>query len=332
MTVQLSHPGDQSEIPDLFVDAADGQQTSIDMTEASPGFGSRLRAVREARGLDLESCGHAMRLPVHVLRQIENDDCQGIDYQVYLTGYIRKYGRHLGIDDSEIDAEIARIKRSDSVQASPELVVTGGISHSRYLLERYATAATYVVLTIVIAVPTIWLGVNGTLNSDMSRLAPLDSAPVAQQDTTLPGQKAGAAIADTLPVPTVKLPQVDQPLMASMMPVPNLGGDTAATVNPAPPAASAIGSGDHSLVLTLNNNSWVEVTNSDGDRLEYSLLPAGTVKTYRSNEPLEVRIGNADGAKASVDGQPVELSDYRHANVAHFRVAIQDGKAAPAGA
>lgn len=332
MTVQPSRPGDTtSEIPDLSVDVAEGQQQAIHMTESAPGFGSRLRAAREARGLDLESCGHAMRLPVRVLRQIESEDRQGIDYQVYLTGYLRKYGRHLGIDDAEIEAEIARIKRSDAVQASPELVVTGGVSHSRYLLERYATAATYVVLTVVIAVPTIWLGVHGTLNSDMSRLAPLDAAPVAQQDATLSGQKDGTAIAGTLPVPTVKPPQVDQPLMASMMPVPNLGSDIAATVNPVPPAASAIGSGDHSLVLTLDNNSWVEVTNTDGDRLEYSLLPAGTVKTYRSNEPLEVRIGNADGAKVSIDGQPVVLGDYRHANVAHFRVAIQDGKAAPAG-
>jgi len=332
MTVQPSRPGDTtSEIPDPSIAAAEGQQQAIDLTGAAPGFGSRLRAAREARGLDLESCGHAMRLPVRVLRQIESDDRHGIDYQVYLTGYIRKYGRYLGIDDAEIDAEIVRIKRSDTVQASPELVVTGGISHSRYLLERYATAATYVVLTIVIAVPTIWLGVHGTLSSDMSRLAPLDAAPVAQQDAAPAGHKTGTAIADTLPVPTVKPPQVDQPLMASMMPVPNLGNDADATANPVPPAASAIGSGDHSLVLTLDSNSWVEVTNSDGDRLEYSLLPAGTVKTYRSNEPLEVRIGNADGAKASIDGQSVTLDDYRHANVAHFRVAIQDGKAAPAG-
>lgn len=331
MTVQPSRPGDTtSEIPDPLIDAAE-EQHAIQLVDAVPGFGSRLRAAREARGLDLESCGHAMRLPVRVLRQIESDDRQGIDYQVYLTGYIRKYGRHLGLDEAEIDAEIARIKRSDSVRANPELVVTGGISHSRYLLERYATAATYVVLTVVIAVPTIWLGVHGTLSSDMSRLAPLDAAPVAQQDAAGTGQKSSHAVAALLPLPTVKPPQVDQPLMASMMPVPNLGDDAASTAVPTPPGASVTGSGDHSLTLTLDNNSWVEVTNTDGDRLEYSLLPAGTVKTYRSNEPLEVRIGNAGGAKVSIDGQPMALGDYRHANVAHFRMSIQDGKAAPAG-
>ena len=333
MTVQPSRPGDKtSETPDLFVAAEGDRQPSTEMPEAAPGFGSRLRAAREARGLDLESCGQALRLPVRVLRQIESDDRSGIDYQVYLTGYLRKYGRHLGIDEAEIDAEITRIKRSDTVQASPALVVTGGISHSRYLLERYTRAATYVVLTVVFAVPTIWLGMHGTLNSDMSRLAPLDATPVAQQDTAPAGGHGAQPVAATLPVPTVQPPQVEQPLMASMMPVPNLADDIAATAHPVPPAASSIGSGDHSLTLALDSNSWVEVTDVDGDRLEYSLLPAGTVKTYRSNEALDVRIGNANGAKVSIDGQPMALDGYRHANVAHFRVAVQDGKATPAGA
>jgi cytoskeleton protein RodZ len=302
------------------------------MPDAAPGFGHRLRAAREARGLSLESCGQALHLPVRVLRQIESDDRSGIDYQIYLTGYLRKYGRYLGIAEADIDAEIARTKCSGSVQVSPTLVATGGVSHSRYLLERYATAATYVVLTVVFAVPTIWLGMHGTLSSDMSKLAPLDATPVAQQDAaSAKNARDRQAAATTLPVPAAKPPQVDQPLMASMMPVPNLAGDIAATARPVTPPASSAGSGGHSLVLTLDSNSWVEVTDADGDRLEYSLLPAGTVKTYHSDEPLEVRIGNANGATVNIDGQPVALDDYRHANVAHFRVAIQDGKATPSG-
>jgi cytoskeleton protein RodZ len=333
MNVQPSRPGDPtSEAPDPS-DAAPAEPPRGEaMPAPEPGFGARLRAAREARGLDLESCGQALRLPVRVLRQLESEDRAGIDYQVYLTGYIAKYGRHLGIDESEIQAEIARIKRSDAVPASPALVATGGISHSRYLLERYATAATYVVLTVVIAVPTIWLGVRGTLNSDMSRLSPLDATPVAQQDAASAGKGATHAVKAELPAPVVKPPEADQPLMASMMPVPNLAADVASATRPVAPATASVGNGSHSLVLSLDNNSWVEVTAADGSRLEYSLLPAGTVKTYRSDQALNVRIGNADGARASLDGQPLSLDGYRHANVAHFRVAIKDGKAEPAGA
>ena len=336
MTVQPSRAGDDttSEAPDLFAVSEGEMQRSTHTPELQPGFGSRLRAVREARSLDIETCGQALHLPVRVLRQIESDDRSGIDYQVYLAGYLRKYGRYLGIDNADIDAEIARSKRSDAIQESPALVVTGGISHSRYLLDRYVKAATYIVLTVVFAVPTIYLGMHGTLNSDMSHLASLDATPVAQKDAvaSITGVKNAKQPVATLPVPAVKPPQVDQPLMASMMPVPDLAGDVNTVVHPVPPAASSVGDGDHSLQLTLSNSSWVEVTDADGHRLEYALLPAGTVRTYRSNESLDVRIGNANGAQASIDGQSVSLEDYRHANVAHFRVAIQDGKAQPAGA
>lgn len=304
-----------------------------------PGFGSRLRAAREARGLDLETCGHALHLPVRVLRQLESNDLGSIDYQVYLGGYLRKYGRYLDIEESEIEAVVAKFK-----PAQPKLVATGGVSHSRYLLDQYAKAATYVVLTLVIAVPTVWLGMRGTLTRDMSHLAPLDAAPVAQQDAPSPAAPAAssstvaiaqAATPVTPPAAATSAPHAaaTQPLLASMVPVPNFDTDVAITPPTAgnAPAISS-SSGAHSLTLDLPSSSWVEVIGKDGTRLEYGLLPAGTNKTYHSDQPLEVRLGNATGAQVSVDGQPVPLDPYRRANIAHFRVDMQDGKATPAGA
>jgi cytoskeleton protein RodZ len=119
-----------------------------------------------------------------------------------------------------------------------------------------------------------------------------------------------------------------------MAPFPGLEGGSltaaksaAVTAVPAPAVPAA---GEHSVSLTLEQASWVEVVAADGSRLEYGLLPAGTSKTWSSAQPLEVRIGNAGGAQVSIDGQPVVLDAYRRANVARFRV--QDGKPAPSGA
>jgi len=326
MTSQQSNPvdNDPREI-DLFDTAAvRADDQSPETLPAS--FGSRLRAAREARGLDLESCAHTLKLPLRVLRQLESDTHDGLDYGVYLGSYISKYARHLGLDEETIHAELGRINRD-----APTLVATGGISHSRYLLERYATAATYVVLTAVIVVPMIWLGVRGTLDRDLSHLSPLDAAPVAQQDVPAHSASATGLVASgvRMPPPQVTPPDDEQPLLASM--VPNLSNESLQPAKPVAPAVDA-GSGKHSLSLDLANASWVEVTTTDGSRLEYGLLPAGSSKTYHSDQPLEVRIGNASGAQVSVDGQPVTLDSYRRANVAHFRIAIQDGKASPAGA
>ncbi len=296
-------------------------------------FGSRLHAAREARGLDLETCGHTLKLPARVLRQLERDQYDGIDSKIYLGSYIGKYGRYLGINEASIQVELDRIR-----QIEAPLVATGGISHSRFLLDRYATAATYVVLTAVIVVPMIWLGVRGTLDRDLSHLAPLDAAPVAQLDTSTSNEAATASSMSTSKVTSLMPPQVvpaqvpdpEQPLMASMAPFPNLESGLS-TAKPAVVAAAAARPGeDHSLGLNLTAASWVEILDRDGTRLEYGLLPAGSNKVYHSDQPLDVRIGNANGAQISIDGQPIELEDFRHANVAHFRVQMQDGKVSAA--
>lgn len=290
-------------------------------------FGSRLHAAREARGLDLESCAHALKLPARVLRELERDHYDGIDSTVYLGSYIRKYGRHLGINESSIQVELDRIK-----QIEPPLVATGGISHSRFLLDRYATAATYVVLTAVIVVPIIWLGVRGTLDRDISHLAPLDAAPVAQaalSTTPVSGLESQAGnLVDPLPQPVAARGQ-DQPLMASMAPFPSLDSSRSSPAKPAAPVVES-GTGGHNLSLSLSAASWVEVTQDDGTRLEYGLLPAGTNRSYHSDQPLDVRIGNVGGAVVSIDGQSVTLDRFQRANVARFRMQMQDGRASAA--
>lgn len=345
MTSQQSNSANSGNREFPFTEAPNAtMETEHNSLDAIKGtLGGRLRAAREARGLDVETCAHALRLPTRVLKQIESNEYGGIDYQVYLGGYLTKYARYLGVDEDEVKVELERIRTPE-----PTLVATGGISHSRYLLENYARAATYVVLTAAIVVPTIWLGVRGTLDRDVSHLAPLDAAPVAQIDApvssgsvtsstvaSVPNSQEGASGTAATPAPEsaqAAAPAQEQPLMASMTPFPNLG-DTHAAPQPAAPAASApTGEGAHSLVLNLQNASWVEVTTKDGSRLEYGLLPAGSSKTYHSDQPLEVRIGNAGGAQVMLDGQPMALDSYRRSNVAHFRIEMHDGKAAPAGA
>ncbi|BFI96017.1 MAG: hypothetical protein RSP_15270 [Rhodanobacter sp.] len=334
-TMQPSQPGQEPVAHDPSADpmeAADARVTLQAQVDPEVAFGNRLRAAREARGLDMESCAHALKLPLRVLRKLEQGGHDGLDSRIYLASYIGKYGEHLGINKAAIESEVARIRHVE-----PPLVATGGVSHSRFLFDRYRTAATYVVLTAVIVVPMIWFGVSGSLDRNLTHLTPLDASPVAQQDAqaAVPAKTvAQAAAAPQAKAPAAQ-PAQEQPLMASMAPFPNIDNatpqqPTSATGTASVEDAAVAGTGAHSLSLNLGAASWVEVVAQDGTRLEYGLLPAGTSRTWRSDQPLEVRIGNAVDAQVSIDGQPVALDGFRHANVAHFRVRIADGKAAAA--
>jgi cytoskeleton protein RodZ len=107
-------------------------------------------------------------------------------------------------------------------------------------------------------------------------------------------------------------------------------------MTPFPPAAESkpavvsapVAEAANRVHLSLSQASWVEIVDTDGTKLEYGLLPAGSERDYASNRALDIRIGNADGAAVSIDGKAQDLTSFRHANVAHLRIA--DGTASTA--
>ncbi len=306
-----------------------------------PTLGDRLRRAREQHGMSLPDCAQALRLPTRLLEKLEADDYEGIDYSVYLKGYLRKYAAHVRLDLSHVETRI------ESLQArQPVLVASQSQSAWKRGMQRYSSAATGIVLTAVIVVPLIWLGLHGVLKRDIARLAPLNSAPVSGASSQLAEGAPTNAGGQDLAIPpaeaggTAKPPGATEqkPLMASMAPFSAMegtrsgtdsgSGDTGSAAAPVDATAtptSATGTPTH-LSITLKQPSWVEITDDSGTRLEYALLPAGTRRAYASKAPLDVRIGNADGATVQVDGQSLQLQPFRRANVAHFELG-RDGQA-----
>jgi cytoskeletal protein RodZ len=81
-----------------------------------------LKAAREARGLTLEDAAHATRIPVPRLRQLEAGNYAAFGNMAYARGFIRLYGRYLGVD------------AEDFVTGLPDPVL-GGPADYRYLTE-----------------------------------------------------------------------------------------------------------------------------------------------------------------------------------------------------
>lgn len=319
--------------PGMSKPAPSGQAMAGSGGQPEPSFGERLRASRERHGISLHDCANALRLPARLLQKLEADDYEGIDYSVYLCGYLRKYADLVRLDPRYVDAQLESLQTRQ-----PELVVTHTMPAWKHGLQRYSSAVTYIVLTAVIVVPLIWLGLNGVLKRDIARLQPLNATPVGAPSGTSDsarspdGAVAGMSGADQAAHPgagdIVRTPVPDQkPLMASIAPFSALRAPEQPEVVP-PPVVPEATSGHTRLTVDLQQPSWVEITDDSGKRLEYALLPAGTQRAYRSDQNLNVRIGNAEGAKVEVDGKPVVLDRFRHANVAHFDVG-DDGTVHP---
>jgi len=297
-------------------------------------LGQRLCAARERQGWTRADVAARLKLPVNLIARLENDDYQGLTQGVFLQGYLSSYARLVGIP-----VEHATSVAAEHAHAAP-LVATGTISHSRYLFERYSVSATYLVLTAIFVVPAVWLATHGGLDQNLARTTPLDppanvvavsphEAGSSANDASVPADTAIAASAEVASESPQAPALVDpSPVIASMTPFPTTPAPVAPAPVPVPPAA--IGTGAHTLELKLEQQSWVEVTAADGRKLEYGMLAAGSVHNYRSDGPVSVRLGNAQGAQIRSDGAMIDLAPFQRGNVAHVKLFGEPAAAAAA--
>ena len=307
----------------------------IELYDRSPApFGQRLAAAREQHGLSRADVAARLKLPAKLIARLESDDYEGLTEGVFLRGYLASYARLVGVP-----VEQAASVAAAHTQTTP-LIATGTISRSRYLLDRYSVSATYLVLTAIIVVPAVWLATHGGLEQNLARTTPLDppasiSTPAHDASVSAAGgilantdatDRAAAATSNATSAPTDVRTQEQTPVIASMTPFASVATSTFQPAVAAPShASSATASGAHQLDLTLSEASWVEITAADGRKLEYGILDAGSEHTYRSDGPVSVRLGNAQGARMRGDGAVIDLAPYQRANVAHMTLFGPNG-------
>lgn len=289
-------------------------------------LGLRLRRAREHAGLSVAEVAEKLRLKSVTVDAMEREDFDALGAAVYVRGYFNSYARLVGVPLVMVDTAFQR-----QSAPMPELRSTARVSHSRFLFDRYAKRAVYVVLTASIVVPVILLATRDQLPRQGAMLTPLD-APVAGTPATPADTSATVAMPDGTqfgpPVPAV-LPAprsaAENPVVASLTPF--YKAEAEAPV--APPAAPAA-PGGKGLVLQFSGDSWVEVLGRDGRRLAYGLLPAGTVREFAPGAVSKVSLGNAEAVQVRMNGEATDLTAFRRANVARFTVSSQ-GTLAPAG-
>lgn len=307
---------DEHDTEDLFsaiapAPSAPAAAPAVAAQPTADAIGPRLCAARELRGLTIADCARQLHLPVKVLERLEAGDFGSTEHFVFLRGALTSYARFLGLPSGSCDDAL----RAVAPPAQPALVSVARTSHARWLLQRYGTAATYIVLTGMIAVPLVLLGLRGGLHRPTARIVSLDQ-PVAA--ATPPAAKVKA------PHVAVATPVVDDtPFRASMTPFAAIGlsedGGAATATDTAQPAATAP-AGQHTLTLNASADCWFEITDADGNKVDSGMLHAGDSRSWHSAGVLHVTLGNAGGVSVLRDGQPFALDAPGSASVAHFDV------------
>ncbi len=291
--------------------------------DAATSIGMRLRSARNAAGLSIEDVARGSRIGVGILTAIESDDLAALGAPIYARGYLRAYARAVGLPE----AAVAGALEARAVP-TPALVATQRTSRTHYLASRYVPPLAYALLTLVVLVPLV-MSLRPALSPApvaMPELQPIDGSstelgvPAGPAPALPPASPAAVAQSSAYtdavdagpPEPPAALDQVEEPqrpVMASMAGMPE--------AKPAGPLAS------RHVVLRLSQQSWVELTGASGQRIEYGLLPAGSVREYQISGNASLRIGNVRGAALQIDGLAVDLAQHTAGNVARVQVGAE---------
>jgi cytoskeleton protein RodZ len=288
-------------------------------------LGLRLRQAREAAGMSVGEAAERLRLKSATIDALERENFDALGASVYVRGYYNSYARLLGVPTVLVERVFAQ-----RAPASPALHTTARISHSRYLFDRYAKRAVYLVLTASIVVPVILLATRNQLPSQGATLTSLD-APTREAEGNAPSTAAVSgndAVAPVVELPKVERSAGESPVMASLGPfyTPRPMPEVTPAVVLAPVASAA----EPGLSLRLKGDSWVEVLDRDGRRIAHGVLRAGDSRQFAAGTVGKVSLGNAEAVEVRVNGAVTDIAAYRRANVARFTVS-SEGSLAPAG-
>lgn len=137
--------------------------------------------------------------------------------------------------------------------------------------------------------------------------------PLRLQDSAVPvtaltaGTPASAPTVVPAGTPPVATPPAAMPPVApAARGAPVSGESSGATLNP--------------LVLSVRDDSWVEIKRADNTPVIGKIIKGGSVETFDVNEPVTVIIGNIAGVEASLRGTPLDLASAANGNVARLRL------------
>lgn len=315
-----------------------GTQDPAEQGQPTPGMQLAMR--RQEWNWTVEQVASQLNLAPRQILAMEADDYGALPGMAVARGFIRSYAKLLKLDSGPMLAQIA--KAPGSMEQS--IPLRRAIPSTTFQPHRGATRARQggplkvllvsgVVIAAVLAV---------TVFSQREQLAGFMPAPLtgllerapAAADAPVAGGPADGKVLDTdVAAPLHQAEPASQPGAAAQAPAgmtPELSPPRAnvAAASPAPvvstaPAASTPASAaqsSNSLVLSMRQDSWVEVRRADNTTITSRVMRAGSTETFELTGPLSVTVGNASGVNATVRGTPLDLAATTRNNVARISI------------
>jgi cytoskeleton protein RodZ len=275
--------------------------------------GRHLAELRQRQGRSLAELSAALKLPRSVLEAIEEDRLDRIA-PIYRRGYLVNYARELG--------EPPDLYLGVEVDAPPPLT---GVLPAAPLprTDRWLRSATYFLGTTLIVAPLVYFFIVGgaRLFDGVEEQRPTVAGSPSGENSEV-SRRISRALA--LDQGAAERLEEQRPLAASTLPLPTLRPAVSTPVDQVLPSVAESAEdtpSEHALELELLQDSWVEIFDANGERLEFDLLRADTRSGYEGTPPFRILLGRANAVRITLDGQPVEHEGSASGGVAQFSLS-----------
>jgi cytoskeleton protein RodZ len=263
-------------------------------------FGQRLRAAREARGVDLRDIAATTKISVTALEALERNDFSRLPGGIFSRAFIRAYAVQVGLDpEATVRGFLAEIdrQRREAARNAPRPTVS---REDLEFLERQQRAERILRVAIIALVGVglaigIWrmrasrhapaLAEGAAMGDSVA--APVDHAPSGPTTAEPPGGAGAGAAAGRPAGPAPEAPVTAAP-----------GGATPSAAAPVVPV-----SGRLTVEFSVNAACWVQAS-ADGRVVLQRLLQAGERERVTADEELVLDVGNAGAFTWSINGHP----------------------------
>lgn len=305
-------------------------ESAADNAEAKP-LGRILAEERERQGLSRTEVAQRLHMSAGQVEAIEGGEYARLPQGPFLRGFVRNYGKLLGLDGDALLSQLAQVAPPN---AAPAIVVPSQNIRFDPLGERlaspYVKAGVLAVVVVAMAFAAMywWLFIRPTPPATQAKkMAAAKSAAEAPRGGP-PQQIAAAPIAAPDPVPPSPAPTVAEPAEPARTEPPRPqaakvdakadAAKAAAEKADAAKAAAARGAGLRTLRLRFHAESWVEVRDAQGTVLFSRLNTRGSEAEVAGRPPLSVVVGNAPEVDATYEGRDFPLEPHTKVAVARF--------------
>ncbi|MBC7499826.1 MAG: helix-turn-helix domain-containing protein [Herminiimonas sp.] len=309
----------------------------LNRTETSAG--QQLATRREELGWSVQQVASQLNLAPRQIVAIEADNYSALPGMAVARGFVRAYAKLLKVDSVPLLASIAKQTGATSEPLPLRPSISSSFSASRQRpMGKSATSSKRLLIGIVavlligaaivtmqkVTLPGMSEAVSGKMKAWSSsanvQVDPIasDKAQVATGGVGMAPQP-GEAQADVPGASTIReaIKTANGANGTITVPSTSIAAPNLAIAVPAVAAVSvpqaAIGS--NALVLTMRNDSWVEIKGANNKVLMSRVLKAGSTETFQIAEPIALTIGNAAGVEGTFRGQVVDFKGATKTNV-----------------